>query len=296
MKKFICIDIGGTSIKYGYVYEDGIIIQKGEMDTEALLKGGAGILSKCKAICRAIINKYKVVDGICISTAGMVDPDEGKIIYSIEHLIPGYTGMGLKAEIEKEFDIRCEVENDVNCAALGEAWLGSGRDSDSSVCMTIGTGIGGAVIINGKIHHGHSNSAGEIGYININGKPFQDQASTTSLVKAAAAKKGIDPSEINGKIIFEGAKNGDNDYISAIEDLIKVLAEGISNVAYLINPEVIILGGGIMAQEEFIRPRLKKELKKVLVETVYKNTRIEFAYMKNNAGMLGALRNFLNKN
>ena len=92
MKKFICIDIGGTSIKYGVLNEGGSIITKDCMDTKALEEGGVGILEKIKYIVKKYINDYSI-EGICISTAGMVDPKEGKIIYSLEELIPGYTGM-----------------------------------------------------------------------------------------------------------------------------------------------------------------------------------------------------------
>lgn len=239
------------------------------------------------------IGNYEI-RGICISTAGMVDPKEGKIVYALEHLIPEYTGMEIKKEIEKEFKIRCEVENDVNCAGLGETWLGAGKNAKSSICMTIGTGIGGCVILNNKLVHGFSNSAGEVGYMNINGESFQDVASTTSLVKKVAKIKNIPEQDINGKIIFDMAKNNDEDSLKAIDNMVKSLAIGISNVCYVINPEVVILGGGIMAQEEFLRPRIDKALKEVLVPKVYENTKIEFAKRQNDAGMIGALYNFLN--
>lgn len=293
MEKYICIDIGGTSIKYGVALENGDIIEKSSMDTEAREKGGPGILNKVKSIVNMYIDNYEI-SGICISTAGMVDPKEGKIVYALEHLIPEYTGMEIKKEIEKEFNIRCEVENDVNCAGLGETWLGAGKNAKSAICMTIGTGIGGCVILNNKLVHGFSNSAGEVGYMNINGESFQDVASTTSLVKKVAKIKNIPEQDINGKIIFDMAKNNDEDCLNAIDNMVKSLAIGISNVCYVINPEVVILGGGIMAQEEFLRPRIDKALKEVLVTKVYENTKIDFAKRQNDAGMIGALYNFLN--
>ncbi len=295
MKKFICIDVGGTSIKYGLANENGEFIHKDSMDTEALEKGGTGILEKIKIISKKYIENNDI-EGICISTAGMVDPVEGKITYALEYLIPGYTGMEIKKEIEKEFNIRCEVENDVNCAGLGETWLGAGKGASSSVCMTIGTGIGGCVILNNKLLSGFSNSAGEVGYININGKSFQELASTTSLIKAVAKAKGINESEINGKIIFEQAKKNDKECIEAINNMVDGLAIGIANVCYIVNPEVVILGGGIMAQEEFLRPKIEEALKNNLIPSVYDNTRLEFAKRQNDAGMLGALFNYMSRN
>ncbi len=194
--------------------------------------------------------------------------------------------------------------------------MGAGKNAKSSICMTIGTGIGGCVILNNKLVHGFSNSAGEVGYMNINGESFQDVASTTSLVKKVAKIKNIPEQDINrkiifdmaknndedslpqhnisGKIIFDMAKNNDKDCLNEIDNMVKSLAIGISNVCYVINPEVVILGGGIMAQEEFLRPRIDKALKEVLVPKVYENTKIEFAKRQNDAGMIGALYNFLN--
>lgn len=294
MKNYICIDVGGTSIKYGVAKSDGEMIEKSSMKTEALEKGGPGILQKIKMITRNYLDKYDV-SGVCISTAGMVDPIEGKIIFSLEHLIPGYTGIEIKKEVEKEFNIRCEVENDVNCAGLGEMWLGAGKGTNSSVCMTIGTGIGGCIILNNRLVPGFSNSAGEIGYLHVNGSSFQELASTTSLVKRVALRKNISTDEINGEVIFRLAKENDVDCLTEIDNMVKSLSIGIANVCYVINPEVVILGGGIMAQEEFLRPRIEKELKGALIDSVHKNTRLEFAKRQNDAGMLGALYNYLQK-
>ena len=262
------------------------------MDTEALEKGGPGILEKIKTISKKYIANNDI-EGICISTAGMVDPKEGKVVYALEHLIPEYTGMEIKKEVEKEFSIRCEVENDVNCAGLGETWLGAGQNAKSSICLTIGTGIGGCIILNNKLVHGFSNSAGEVGYMNINGESFQDLASTSSLVRKVAEIKNIPQHNISGKIIFDMAKNNDKDCLNEIDNMVKSLAIGIANICYVINPEVVILGGRIMAQEEFLKPRIDKALKETLVARVYENTKIEFAKRQNDAGMIGALYNFL---
>ena len=149
--------------------------------------------------------------------------------------------------------------------------------------------------LNNKLVHGFSNCAGEVGYMNINGESFQDLASTGSLVRKVARIKNISKEDINGKIIFEMAKNNDKDCLNEINNMVKSLAIGIANICYMINPEVVILGGGIMAQEEFLKPRIDKELKEILVERVYENTKVEFAKRKNDAGMIGALYNFLSQ-
>lgn len=289
MELFAVIDIGGTSIKYGVINKEGVLIESNDRDTEAY-KGGLSIIDKVKEIIREIMVDNDI-SGICISTAGMVCPKEGKITYA-GPTIPNYTGVEVKKILEKEFKIPCSVENDVNCAALGEFFDGAGMGTNSMVCLTIGTGIGGAIILDGKILHGFSNSAGEIGYMIVNGEHIQNIASTTSLVKNVALRKGIDYKSIDGRYVLDNYENGDLICREEVERLVDNLALGISNIVYSVNPEVVVLGGGIMAREEIFRPLIEKSLKKYLIESVYINTRIEFAKLKNTAGMKGAFYNF----
>ncbi|WP_436513966.1 ROK family protein [Clostridium thermobutyricum] len=289
MDLFAVIDIGGTSIKYGVITKEGTLIESNDRDTEAY-KGGLSIIDKVKEIIKEI-RIDNDISGICISTAGMVCPKEGKIVYA-GPTIPNYTGVEVKSILEKEFKLPCSVENDVNCAALGEFFDGAGMGTNSMVCLTIGTGIGGAIIIDGKILHGFSNSAGEIGYMMVNGEHIQNIASTTSLVKNVALRKGIDYKSIDGRYVLDNYENGDLICREEVEKLVDNLALGISNIVYSVNPEVVVLGGGIMAREEIFRPLIEKSLKKYLIESVYINTRIEFAKLKNTAGMKGAFYNF----
>lgn len=292
MNKYVCIDIGGTVIKYGIINEDGNILVKGERKSESY-KGGIGLLEKVKEITNNYKQEYEI-SGICISTAGMVDPFKGEIIYA-SSAIPNYIGTKIKEEIEKEFNIQCEVENDVNCAGMGEVWKGAGRGTSSCVCLTVGTGIGGSIILGNKIFHGYNNSAGEIGYMNMNGGTFQELAAASSLVRRVAERKNIKIEEIDGKKIFELAKSGDIDCIEEIDYLIEILTLGMANIIYIINPEVIILGGGIMAQKEYLNDKIDKALKDKLIDRLYSSTKIKFAENENNAGMLGALYNFLQR-
>lgn len=289
MELFVVVDIGGTSIKYGIINKEGILIETNDRDTEAH-KGGLSIIDKVKEIISEIrINNN--ISGICISTAGMVCPKEGKITYA-GPTIPNYAGVEVKKILEEEFKLPCSVENDVNCAALGEFFGGAGEKTNSMVCLTIGTGIGGAIIVDGKILHGFSNSAGEIGYMIVNGEQIQDIASTTSLVRNVALRKEIDVKSIDGRYVLDNYENGDLICKEEVEKLVDNLALGISNIVYVVNPEVVVLGGGIMAREEIFRPLIEKSLKKYLIESVYNNTKIEFAKLKNTAGMKGAFYNF----
>ena len=292
IKQYISIDIGGTMIKYGIIDEDGNILEKNEIETEAF-KGGEYIFNKIKNICEKYILEKNIL-GICISTAGMVNAKTGEIIYANES-IPNYIGINYKKSFEKIFNIPCEVENDVNCAGLCENYLGASKNTHSSLCLTIGTGIGGCIIIDNKVINGFSNSGCEVGYINMFNDTFQNIASTTALVKNTANALNVDKDTINGKIIFERAKQGDKICIEQIDKLCNYLAYGIANICYVINPEIVVLGGGIMAQKDYLYDKIINSLKDYLIEPVLKNTKVSFAKYENNAGMLGAYYNFLAK-
>jgi len=291
MKNYICIDVGGTSIKYGIVNEKLDFLVTNEVDTEAE-KGGQNILNKIMSIVSNYKNECKI-EGICISTAGMVDCKKGEIIYS-SPLIPNYIGTKIKDVVEEKFNIQCEVENDVNCAALAEHFAGGSKGSNISLCLTIGTGIGGAIIINNEVYHGAFGSGGEVGYMNMMGSTFQEMGASSVLVKKVAKMKNISEKDINGKYIFDKAKGGDNDCIKAIDDLVEVLGQGIANICYIINPEVVVLGGGIMTQKEYLYDKIRSSMDKHLIPFIGGKTKLEFAVNENRAGMLGAYFNFIN--
>lgn len=289
MKYYVCVDIGGTSIKYGLINEQGQLTCKGQMDTEAWL-GGTGILEKVEKI----VDSYSgdcVLSGICISTAGMVDCEKGEIFYSAP-LIPDYAGTQFKKVLEEKYRIPCEVENDVNCAGLAESISGAAAGSESTVCLTIGTGIGGCVLIDGKVLHGFSGSACEVGYMNMHGSEFQDLGAASILSKKVAERKGEPVENWSGLRIFERAAAGDAVCIQAIEEMAEVLGEGIANICYVLNPEVVVLGGGVMQQEAVLRPLILKALGRFLKPVIFEKTRLVFASHGNDAGMLGAYYHF----
>ena len=299
MMYYICIDIGGTSIKYGVLSEKGEIFIDGTVSTKVTEKENF-ILSDVKKLIRNILDEYRnyEIKGICVSTAGVVNPEKGEIAYA-GPTIPKYTGTKIKEELEKEFSISCEVENDVNCAGLGEYWKGAGKGSKSMVCLTIGTGIGGSVILDGKLLNGIGYTAGEIGYMDVNGSYIQNIASSKYLVekvqKEKEEKEGITDA-ITGVDIFELAKKGDEICLAGINEIISNLAVGVRNIIYLLNPEVIVIGGGITAQKEYLEEKIRKEVNDGMISDMFRKTRIELAQQGNQAGLLGALYNFLNKN
>lgn len=265
---------------------------KGKVPTHAE-QSGAAVLAQAKGIVVEYREK-KLLDGICISTTGMVDPESGTIVYASD-AVPDYAGISLKAEMEAAFGIPCEVENDVNCAGLAESISGAGKDSGMNVCLTVGTGIGGCLLVDKKVFHGFSNSACEIGYLRLPQGEFQREASARALCAHVSKKKQEKKSigeRWDGVRIFQAAREGDRICTEEIDRLIDILALGIANICYVANPETVILGGGIMEQESYVRPRLEKALMQYLIPQVWKNTKICMAEYKNDAGMIGAFYHF----
>ena len=203
MKQYICIDIGGTEIKHGVLDENGKFLAKDKVPTEAF-RGGPALLKKVLGIAADYL-KYWKAEGICVSTAGMVDVEKGEIFYSAP-LIPEYAGTKIKAGMEEEFGLPCEVENDVNCAGLAEAVSGAAAGAQSALCLTVGTGIGGCIIIGGRVYHGWSGSACEVGYMHMDGSDFQTLGAASILVKRVAAAKGEPEDAWNGYRIFQLAR------------------------------------------------------------------------------------------
>ncbi|MCI8858140.1 MAG: ROK family protein [Lachnospiraceae bacterium] len=290
MKKYISVDIGGTAIKYGMIREDGEILSRNVIDTEAH-KGGSAILNKVEKI----VEQHRMQEnlcGICISTAGIVDTEKGIITYAAP-LIPDYTGTEYKRVLEDKFQIPCEVENDVNCAGLAEYYSGASAGSKIAVMLTVGTGIGGSIVIDGEIFRGFSGSACEVGYMNIQGGDFQSLGAASILTKKVADWKKEPRERWNGYRIFEAAKEGDDLCIQAIEEMLDTLGQGIANICYVVNPEVVVLGGGIMAQEQYLREKIEASIAAYLLPEIAAHTRLEFAKHRNDAGMLGAFYHFI---
>lgn len=131
--------------------------------------------------------------------------------------------------------------------------------------------------------------------MHLPGGMFQDLGASSVLVKKITAVKHLPEGTVNGKYIFEQAKQGDEACIKAIDEMVDVLGMGIANICYVVNPQTVVLGGGIMAQKEYLETRIKNSVKRYLIETIWENTKVEFAVNQNHAGMLGAYFNFTSR-
>jgi len=293
MANYVCMDLGGMSIKHGVANGDGQLLTSGATPmimSEVKLKT---LLDQLVTIILDYKKQYKL-SGVGIATAGMVDTAKGTIVYSGSHFPVGYTGTNVKKYIEDNCKLSCTVENDVNAAALGEYWLGSAQRKKLIFCITIGTGIGGALLYKGKLIHGSGQCTGEVGYTFMGEKNrWEDVASTAALLQQVSADKQLAKGKLTGEEVFALAAQEDPVAMNALDQLVERLAIGISNICYIINPELIVLGGGIAAQKEYLEPRLNKRLGELLIEPIRKNTKLVFATLGNKAGMLGALYFYL---
>lgn len=283
--KILVFDIGGTAIKYG-LCENGNLIETWECPTEAW-KGGPHILNTISALAE----QFSDFDAIGISTAGQVNPETGTIIYANSN-IPEYTGTQFQKIMEERFHVPVAVENDVNSAAIGEAMFGAGKGKSSFLCLTYGTGIGGAIIENSSIYHGSSFSAGEFGGIithpekKLAGKdPFdgcyERYASTTALVKLVSA---YDPTLTNGRRIFASMERPE--IKALIDQWIDEIVLGLTTLIHIFNPSDIVLGGGIMVQP-YILKQIRLRIPQMVMSS-FSHVQIHSALLGNSAGLLGA--------
>ena len=290
---YLCIDVGGTSIKYGVAVQNGTLLLKGEMPNVIEDKGVKQFTDRVAYITELLGQEYHF-QGIGVSATGVVDPDRG-IVLDYSGFFPPDTP--LRDLLEQGCGLPCTVENDVNAAALGEYWLGAGQGAKSLYCVTLGTGIGGSAIIGGHLIHGAAFCGGEVGNLYVGLKNvWEKEVPTSVLIRNVAAIKGLPESQLDGKKIFAMAQAGDADAKAAIAKQMDILAAGIANICYVLNPERIIVGGGISAQSDYLYPLLDAALRKRLIPPVYESTTLCFAALKNDAGMIGALYNFLLRN
>ncbi len=285
MKKIVALDIGGTSIKSG-LWDGTELTDVREQDTNAK-NGGAYVMERAKEI----LCSYHGFDAIGISTAGQVDPERGCIRYANEN-IPGYTGMQIRDILQEKFAVPVAVENDVNAAATGEAQFGAGKAYDDFLCITYGTGVGGAIVLDKKVYSGSMFSAGEFGGIlihpeaRVEGQPFsgcyEKYASTTALVRMAQEySESLD----NGRKIF--ARLEEPAVRLIVDSWIDEIVYGLISVIHIFNPSCIVLGGGVMAQPYIIEQVRVKTCLEIMDS--FRNVELKAAELGNRAGLLGAV-------
>lgn len=288
---YAAVDIGGTAIKYGVISSDAQIVFKSTMPTNAEKGPNFWMNNVAQAIIE--MKQEYPLQGICVSSTAMIDSTNGKVFFSLPQ-VPDYTGFEVKKYLEDKCNLVTEVENDVNCVALAESVSGSGKGYPSVLCLAIGTGIGGGFTENNHLLRGATFSACEVGYIRVGDSDLEHLGSTTALCRRVEGYKGDKPFSWDGLRVFNEARKGDEDCIKAIDIMALSIAQGLVSLCYILNPSVIVLGGGIMNEKELL-DKIRSYFNSHINPLIAQNTKIVGATYKNDAGLVGAYYHFKEK-
>lgn len=250
MKHYIGIDLGGTNVRAAMVNENGEVLQIVKEATEINL-GTSHVMEKLKNMIRQL-DGYEKVSGIGLGVPGPVDIKNGVMVLSSN--LPGFKGYPIAQEIQDTFNIPTYIDNDANVAGLGEARQGAGKGADSCYYVTISTGIGGAMVVDGKVVSGKTGHAGEIGNIiidrnrekvnHLNVGAVENEASGTAITRKGKAIFG-DSIEHAGHV-FDLARKGNGEAAELVDQMAYDLAVMFSSIALIVDPEIIVIGGGVM--------------------------------------------------
>lgn len=242
MKHYVVFDLGGTSVKYADSDENGNLSRIGSFATPK---------ESLEAMIREMKRVYElprngqIIDGIAVSSPGAVDSEKGWV--GGISAIPYIHEIPLRDMISKELgNLPVSMENDANCAALGELWLGAGRGKKNMVFVVCGTGIGGAVVVNGQLYKGMTNNGGEFGNFIIKKEKGRHRTWSSCTLVKQANKYGEETGErISGKELLERSENGDDTAQFYMDEFYEAMAIGFFNIQFVLDTEVIVLGGGV---------------------------------------------------
>lgn len=307
----IGIDLGGSAIKAGLVTREGKVSKfrryelaggRGEKEVVRFLKKVMEDLSTM-----AVRDNRRILAS-GIGSAGIIDMEKGVIVTSPN--FSGWKNVPLRDLLKDSIDFPLYLDNDANSAAYGEKWVGAGKLVRSMICLTMGTGIGGGIILDGDVWHGDHGMGGEIGHITVNPEGpkclcgntgcLEVYASATGMVRNAREliKKGEqslltplsggDISRISGKMIYKAAVDGDRVSLTVLNEAGKYLGITMANLMNLLNPSMIVLTGEVTGSWEFFMPVAKKEVKKRAFPAIVKRTKMVRGKLPDRAGVIGA--------
>ncbi|HEO7047232.1 TPA: ROK family glucokinase [Streptococcus agalactiae] len=311
-KKLLGIDLGGTTIKFGILTLEGEVQEKWAIETNTL-ENGRHIVSDIVESLKHRLSLYGLTKddflGIGMGSPGAVDRTSKTVTGAFNLNWADTQEVG--SVIEKEVGIPFFIDNDANVAALGERWVGAGANNPDVVFVTLGTGVGGGVIADGNLIHGVAGSGGEIGHMIVdpengftctcgNKGCLETVASATGVVRVArqlaeqyegssAIKAAIDNGDtVTSKDIFIAAEDGDKFANSVVERVSRYLGLAAANISNILNPDSVVIGGGVSAAGEFLRSRVEKYFVTFAFPQVKKSTKIKIAELGNDAGIIGA--------
>ena len=300
------IDVGGTTVKMGLFQEDGTVLDKWEIKSRTENEGAAVLPDIADAIVAKLtqrgIEKEEIV-GIGVGVPAPVT-DDG-VVQQTANLGWGYKEV--RRELEELTGMTAKIGNDANVAALGEMWKGGGVGNKNMVMVTLGTGVGGGIIINGNILTGNNGAGGEIGHLCVNeeeteccgcGKKgcLEQYASATGVVRLAKAKLAgyagetvLNADDVSAKDVFDAVKAGDKAAIEIAEEFGRYLGRALANIAALVDPSIFVVGGGVSKAGEVLFDYIKEPY---MENAFFANKDVKFALAQlgNDAGIYGAAK------
>ena len=311
MKKYrIGVDVGGTNVKIALVDFDGKIIYSNTVPTRAEMGYEAGvnnIKQAIKELMQETSATAKTIEAIGFGLPGQIDYKEG-LVKNLPN-IPGWVNIPLAKIIEEEFSIPTRLDNDVRCAALGELNFGAGKGCENLICITVGTGIGSGIVLNGKLVRGAANAAGEIGHIKMQmtGGPlcgcgdygcFEAYASGPAIVtmakeyisggKSAKYKEMAPDGIITPYLVAQAALQGDAVSIQIFKQMGKIIGTGLASVVNLLNPQKIIIGGGVADAGDILLEPIRQTILDRAMPIQGQSVEVVPAQLANSAGVIGA--------
>lgn len=301
MKQYLGVDIGGTAVKLGIVAADGTILQRTEQSVS--FDGyKTPILTTVQRACQDFLEQYspETLAGIGVSATGQIDSIHGVVAGTCGNL-PSWTGSPIQSALEDTFSLPVTVANDANCMLLGEAWVGAAKGYTDVIGITLGTGVGGGILTGGRLLSGARGLAGEIGHFRLHAADgvactcgargcWESYAATTALVRRAKAQNAI---WCDGRAIFTAVQQGDPDAQQILADWINEIAQGLSGLVHIFNPQLILIGGGVSAQEDLLIHPLADKIKASVMPAFAQGLEIRAAALQNDAGLVGAVYNFI---
>ena len=300
------VDIGGTTVKMGLFQEDGTVLDKWEIVTRAENEGAAILPDIAKAIAKKLAEKAIAKEEVVGVGVGVPAPvtDDG-VVQKTANLGWGYKEV--RKELEELTGLRAKIGNDANVAALGEMWKGGGAGNKNMVMVTLGTGVGGGIIINGNILTGTNGAGGEIGHLSVNdeeteccgcGKKgcLEQYASATGIVRIAKQKLAgfsgitvLNAETVSAKDVFDAVKAGDEAAIEVAKEFGKYLGHALANVSALVDPSIYVIGGGVSRAGEILFDYIKAPY---IEKSFFANKDVKFALAElgNDAGIYGAAK------
>ncbi len=308
---YIGVDLGGTAIKIGIVDDNGNIVSKGSVPTRAKA-GYEAIVKDMAELIKIILSdsgiKISDIKSIGIGAPGAVDNKLG-VVKHLENI--HMRNAPVRDEMRKYFDVPVYIDNDANCAALGEFYALEDKEIECFIAITLGTGVGSGIIINQKIYTGFNGVAGEFGHTTIDkngieckcGRKgcWENYASATALIRESEKSASEHPDSLlakmiaenggksNGKIPFDAAKAGDSAGVKVVNDYIENISIGLVDVINILRPEIIVIGGGISYEGEYILNPIKNYVyDHAYAKECTEKTDIRIAKLRNDAGIIGA--------